>query len=93
MVYSMPALFVALRGLAVEAEPTKVTEVPPPPVSWELKRRWSHFFRKVYETDPLVCAKWSGEMDTISFIDQPECQSTDKRRSTSRRRSCVWIPR
>jgi len=47
-----------------------VTEVPPPPVSKELKRRWSYFIRKVYETYPLVCPKCSGEMRIISFIDQ-----------------------
>ncbi len=34
---------------------TEVTEAPPPPVSKELKKRWSYFIRKVYETDPLVC--------------------------------------
>ncbi len=45
-------------------------EVAPPPISKELKRRWSYFIRKVYETDPLVCAKCSGEMRIISFIDQ-----------------------
>jgi hypothetical protein len=28
-------------------------EVPPPLVSKELKRRWSHFTQKVYETDSL----------------------------------------
>jgi hypothetical protein len=38
----------------VEEESTEVTEVPPPPISRELKRRWSHFIRKVYGTDPLV---------------------------------------
>ncbi len=54
----------------VEEQPTEVTEVPPPPVSRELKRRWSHFIRKVYETDPLVCPKCSGVMRIISFIDQ-----------------------
>jgi len=54
----------------VEEEPAEVTEVPPPPVSKELKRRWSYFIRKVYETDPLVCAKCQGEMRIISFIDQ-----------------------
>ena len=43
-------------GKKVEEEPTEVTEVPPPPISRELKKRWSHFIRKVYETDPLVCA-------------------------------------
>ena len=31
-----------------EEKPTEVTEVPPPPVSNELKRRWSYFIRKVY---------------------------------------------
>ncbi len=30
-----------------EEEPTQVTEVPPPPVSKELKRGWSYFIRKV----------------------------------------------
>ncbi len=47
-------------------------EVPPPLVPKELKKRWSYFIQKVYETDPLVCPKCQGEMRTISFIDQPE---------------------
>ncbi len=34
------------------------------------KKRWSYFIRKVYETDPLVCPKCSGEMHIISYIDQ-----------------------
>ncbi len=48
----------------------EVTEVAPPPVSKELKKRWSYFIRKVYETDPLTCPKCQGEMRIISFIDQ-----------------------
>ena len=32
-------------------------EVPTQLVSKELKKRWSYFIRKVYETDPLVCPK------------------------------------
>jgi hypothetical protein len=40
-------------------------------VSKELKKRWSYFIRKVYETDPLICPKCQGEMRIISFIDQP----------------------
>ena len=34
-------------------------EVSPPLVSKELKKRWSHFIRKVYETDPLVSPEWT----------------------------------
>ena len=44
---------------------TEVTEVPAPLVSKELKKRWSYFIHKIYETDPLVCPKWSGEMKII----------------------------
>ncbi len=40
-------------------------EVTPPPVSKELKRRCSHFIRKVYETDPLVCPKCSGKCASV----------------------------
>ena len=49
------------------------------------KKRWSHFIRKVYETDPLTCPKCQGEMwfdkfttlrkpegRIISFINQPD---------------------
>jgi len=50
----------------------EVIEIAPPPVSKELKRRWSYFIRKVYETDPLTCPKCRSEMRIISFIDQPE---------------------
>jgi hypothetical protein len=51
-------------------EKPDIIEVTPPPVSKELKKRWSYFIRKVYETDPLVCPKCSSEMRIISFIDQ-----------------------
>ena len=33
----------------------------------ELKKRWSYFIRKVYETDPLTCPKCQGEMRIISL--------------------------
>ena len=67
----------------VEEEPTKVTEVPPQPVSKELKRRWSYLIRKVYETDPLICSKCHGEMRMriISFISQPKVIIHTKRNS------------
>jgi hypothetical protein len=38
----------------------------------ELKKRWSYFIRKVYETDPLICPKCCGQMRIISFIDQAD---------------------
>jgi len=41
------------REEAVSWKP-EVIEVPPPSMSKELKKRWSHFIQKVYETDPLV---------------------------------------
>lgn len=40
--------------------------------SEDLKKRWSYFIRKVYETDPLTCPKCQGEMRIVSVIDQPE---------------------
>jgi len=49
-----------------------VIEIDAPPLSEELKKRWSYFIRKVYETDPLTCPKCQGEMRIISFIDQPD---------------------
>ena len=50
----------------------EVIEIEAPPVSKELKKRRSHFIRKVYEIDPLTCPKCQGEMRIISFIDQPD---------------------
>ena len=68
-----------------EEEKLNVIEIDPPLVSKELKKRWSYFIRKVYETDPLTCPKCQGEMwfdkltalrglegRIISFIDQPD---------------------
>ena len=43
-------------------------------VEFMLKRHWSHFIRKVYETDPLTCPKCHGEMRIISFIDLSACE-------------------
>jgi hypothetical protein len=59
-----------LEGVETVTWKAEVTEAPLPPVSKELKKRWSYFIRKVYETDPLVCPKCAGEMSIISFIDQ-----------------------
>ena len=55
-----------------EEKNQEVIEIAPPPTSMELKKRWSYFIRKVYETDPLTCPKCQGEMRIVSFIDQPE---------------------
>jgi hypothetical protein len=38
-----------------EVKKPEIIEIDPPPVSKELKKRWSYFIRKVYETDPLTC--------------------------------------
>ena len=46
-----------------------------------MQKRWSYFIRKVYETDPLVCAKCSGKMRILSFIDQAEVIIHAKRNS------------
>ena len=43
----------------------EVIEIAPPPISKELKRCWSYFIRKVYETNPLTCPKCQGEMRII----------------------------
>ena len=64
---------------------TEIAEVAAAAASNELKKRWSYFIRKVYETDSLICPKCQGEMwfdklttlrkpegRIISFIDQPE---------------------
>ena len=53
-------------------EKTEISEIDAPPLSKELKKRWSYFIRKVYETDPLICPNCQGEMRIISFIDQPD---------------------
>jgi hypothetical protein len=52
----------------------------PPPISNHLKKRWSNFIRKVFETDPLTFPNCQGDLSAvaqagmriISFIDQPE---------------------
>jgi hypothetical protein len=59
------------RGDLGDQDETEISEIDAPPVSKELKKRWSYFIRKVYETDPLICPKCQGEMRIISFIDQP----------------------
>jgi len=50
----------------------EIIEIDPPPVSKELKKRWSYFIRKVYESDPLTCPNCQGEMRIIAFIDQAD---------------------
>jgi hypothetical protein len=75
-------VFVRRPAAGEEASRTPaVIEAPPPPVSKDLKRRWSYSIRKVYETDPLVCPKCAGVMAIIIFIDQPEVIIHSKRNS------------
>ena len=50
-------------------EKTEISEIDALPLYEELKKRWSYFIRKVYETDPLIFPKCQGEMRIISFID------------------------
>jgi len=38
-------------------ENVEIIEIDPPAVSKELKKRWSYFIRKVYETAALTCPK------------------------------------
>jgi hypothetical protein len=37
-----------------DQDKTEISEIDAPPVSKELKKRWSYFIRKVYETDPFL---------------------------------------
>jgi len=44
----------------------------PTPYNPEFKEALVLLHQTVYETDPLVCPKCSGEIRIISFIDQAE---------------------
>ena len=55
----------------------EVIGVAPPAVSKKLMKRSSRFIRNVYETDPLSSLPCHGEMQIISFIDQPEVTKKD----------------
>ncbi len=59
----------ALKGADLITESFEIVEVAAAPVSKELKKRWSYFIRKVYETDPLICPKCHGEMRIISLCE------------------------
>jgi hypothetical protein len=45
------------RGKRKKEKPEDKTEISEidPALSKKLKKRWSYFIRKVYETDPLLC--------------------------------------
>ncbi len=47
-------------------EKTEISEIDAPPLSKELKKRWSYFIRKVYETDPLICPKCQGDLSAVA---------------------------
>src|SRR5262249_22023122 len=59
-----------------DQDKTAISEVDVPPVSKELKKRWSYFIRKVYETSPLICPKCQGEMwfDKLTTLRQLEAR-------------------
>ncbi len=53
----IPARAVAQSGSKKDViRKPEFVEVASLPISKELKKRWSYFIRKGYETDPLVCA-------------------------------------
>ena len=49
-----------------------LVEIPPPPGSSIFKQRRAELIKKVYEADPLFCARCGGAMRIIAFIDQRE---------------------
>jgi hypothetical protein len=65
-----------------EEKNQKVIEIAPPPISKELKKRWSYFIEKVYQADPLISSKCKGETRIISCFDQPEVIIHAKRNSS-----------
>jgi hypothetical protein len=40
--------------------------------SKELRKNWLRLIQKIYEVDPLICSKCSGEMKVISVIEDEE---------------------
>jgi hypothetical protein len=40
--------------------------------SKERRKKWSRLIQKIYEVDPLICLKCSGEMKVISVIEDEE---------------------
>ncbi len=38
----------------------------------EAKQNWARLVQKIYEVDPLVCPKCSGNMKAIAFIENPD---------------------
>jgi hypothetical protein len=51
----------------------------PPPAEHEraslewraARRRWAQLIRRIYEVDPLICSRCSGQMRIIAFITEP----------------------
>jgi CHASE2 domain-containing sensor protein len=61
------AKIIAFDALFTEPKADPKEDLDAAPLSKELKKRWSYFIRKVYETDPLACPKCQGEMRIISL--------------------------
>jgi hypothetical protein len=40
--------------------------------SKEHRKNWARLIRKIYQVDPLTCAKCGGRMKILSFIEDPE---------------------
>ena len=36
-----------------------------------IRRSWARLLKKVYEADPLICPRCSGQLKIISLIDEP----------------------
>jgi hypothetical protein len=54
----------------------EVVEVAPPPISEKLKKRWSNFIRKVYETDPPTCPSAGGRCRSVLLTCLRATQAT-----------------
>jgi hypothetical protein len=61
-----PEDYSAFERVMTEAMGDFRGEVAPPPISKEMKKRWSYFIRKVYETDPLACPKCQGDLSAVA---------------------------
>ncbi|MDA1275209.1 MAG: hypothetical protein O2960_14350 [Verrucomicrobia bacterium] len=78
------------RGLRTQgqaqAAPASAQNSASAPSAKQARKRWAALIKKVYEVDPLRCAKCGAEMRIISFIERDQGEVIEKRefRSASR---------
>jgi len=65
-------------GAAEQPTTASAVDAAPVPVRSRASQTWAMLIKRVYEIDPLICPRCSGQMKVVAFIEPPQGEVIEK---------------